>query len=294
MSQSGAKRRARPLSVALGIAVGLLVFEVVGGFLSHSLALLADAGHLLTDVAALTLSSVAAWIAGRSSSEQHTFGLQRAEILAAFINAQVLLMVCLGLLWEAWRRISDPRPVHPALMALVSGVALAGNLLALRTLHPHQGHNLNLRGAYLEVAADALSSGAVLAAALLISLTGLLWIDPVVSAAIALLILPRTISLLRQSAHILLEGAPLDIDQESLTRSLAKLPGVASIHDLHIWTLTSGVHCASLHASTLSAADPAETLERIQHALQDEGHIEHATIQLEPRDRSECETLECR
>ena len=279
----------RRLATALGISAAIVLAEVAGGIVSHSLALLADAGHALTDFAALLLSYVAVRLAERSASPRHTFGLYRAEILAAFINAQILLVACGAILYESYRRFVRPSDVAAVPMLLFGVFALAANGLSLRFLHSHREESLNLKGAYLEVASDTLASAAVIAAAAVIAGTGARWIDPALSAAIALFILPRTVSLLRQSAHILLEGAPSDIDQEDLRQLLCRLPGVLSIHDLHLWTLTSGVHYASLHVAIPPGAEAPEVLLRVQECLRREKHIEHATIQIEVCETSECD-----
>ncbi|MGH9442520.1 MAG: cation diffusion facilitator family transporter [Thermoanaerobaculia bacterium] len=284
-SHSTARRK---LAAALGIAAAIVLAEVVGGIVSHSLALLADAGHALTDFAALLLSYIAVRFAERSPSARHTFGLYRAEILAAFINAQVLLLACGAILYESFRRFGEPSDVSAVPMFLFAVFALLANGLSLRFLHSHRDENLNLKGAYLEVVSDTLASAAIIVAAAVIARTGARWIDPALSAAIALFILPRTVSLLRQSAHILLEGAPPDIDQEGLRGLLCDLPEVSSIHDLHLWTLTSGVHYASLHVAIPPGADSSRVLMRIQDCLR-EKHIEHATIQIEVRESSECD-----
>jgi cobalt-zinc-cadmium efflux system protein len=287
-SRSNTRRR---LGTALGVSAAILAVEVAGGWISHSLALLADAGHVMTDVAALSLSYIAARFAERGASPRHTFGLYRAEILAAFINAQVLLLACAAILFEAWRRFHAPSTIHPLPMLAFGVVAFGGNLASARVLHSHRHENLNLRGAYLEVAADALAAGAVIAAAAAIALTGRAWIDPALSAAIAVFILPRTVSLLRQSAHILLEGAPAEVDQPGITALLQGLPGVLSVHDLHVWTLTSGIHCASLHVAIGPSADPSGVLRAVEESLRTEQHIEHATIQIEVREPAECGPL---
>ncbi len=288
MSHSGAPARER-LAIALGISAAIVVAEVAGGIVSHSLALFADAGHTLTDVGALLLSYIAVKLAERATSARHTFGLHRAEILAAFINAQILLIACGAILYEAYRRLRRPENVATLPMILFGVFALAANGISLLFLHPHRGESLNLKGAYLEVAADTLASSAVIVGAVLIARTGARWIDPVLSAAIALFILPRTASILRQSAHILLEGAPSEIDQADLIALLGRLPGVTSIHDLHLWTLTSGVHYASLHVAILPAADPSHVLANVQDCLRKEKHIEHVTVQIEVCDPADCD-----
>ena len=288
MTRSRAPVRER-LSIALGISAAIVVTEVFGGIVSHSLALLADAGHTLTDLGALLLSYIAVKVSERSTSPRHTFGLHRAEILAAFINAQVLLLASGWILYESYRRIMVPGDVAALPMLLFGVFALAANGISLRFLHPHRAENLNLKAAYLEVAADTLASAAVIVGAATIARTGAKWIDPALSAAIALFILPRTVTLLRQSAHILLEGAPSEIDQADLLGLLGRLPGVMSVHDLHLWTMTSGVHYASLHVAILPDADPSEVLTHVQDSLRREKHIEHATVQIEVCDPADCD-----
>ncbi len=281
----------RRLGGALAISGTLVVVEAAGGAIAHSLALWADAGHVLTDAAALSLSYIAVRIAERGASAKHTFGLYRAEILAAFINAQILLVVCAAILWEAWRRLERPAPVAPIPMLAFGAVALAANVASVRFLHPHRNESLNVKGAYLELAADALAAAAVVVGAVVIAVTGREWIDPALSAAIAVFILPRTVSLLRQSAHILLEGAPAEVDQPMLTVGLQGLSGVLSIHDLHVWTLTSGVHCASLHVAIAPGSDASAVLREVEAKLRADHHVEHATIQIEVREPAECAPL---
>lgn len=291
VNEAARSRSRKRLALALALAGGILVVETAGGVLTRSLALLADAGHILTDVAALSLSYIAARFAERSASYRHTFGLYRAEILAAFINAQALLLVCAAILYEAYRRLKAPPPVASLPMLFFGIAALAGNVVSVRVLHPHRKDNLNIRGAYLEVASDALASLAVIAAAAVIAVTHRFWIDPALSAAIAVLILPRTVSLLKQSAHILLEGAPSEVNQERLRETLERVAGVASVHDLHLWSLTSGVHSASVHVTVVSGADPAAVLARVESALRQAAGIDHVTVQIEQRERAQCETL---
>jgi cobalt-zinc-cadmium efflux system protein len=280
VTRSGTPARRR-LAAALAISATIVLAEVVGGILSHSLALLADAGHALTDFGGLLLSYIAVRLADRTASPRHTFGLFRAEVLAAFINAQILLIAGLAILYEAYRRLHRPPEIHTLPMIAFAGVALAANSVSLTVLHPHRDEGLNLKTAYLEVASDALASGAVIAAAVAIAITGRGWIDAALSAVIALFILPRTVALLRQSAHILLEGAPSEIDQEDLRGLLQGLPGVSSVHDLHLWTLTSGVHYATLHVAIASGTDPSRVLADCQECLRREKNIDHATIQIE-------------
>jgi cobalt-zinc-cadmium efflux system protein len=279
------------------LTVGVLALECAGGWLSKSLALFADAAHLFADLAALTLAYAAMSMADRAPTRRHTFGLYRAEILAAFVNAQVLLVLSVWILVEAALRVRAPVEVQPRLMLVVAAVALVANLVSMRLLSQDHGHahgsashveSLNVRAAYLEVTADALGSAAVLAIAIAIPATGWHWLDPAVSAAVALIMLPRAVSLLRQSAHILLEGAPGDIDVSRLRASILAVPGVEAIHDLHFWTLTSGVNSGSVHIRAAADTERAGVLARVQTVLQTEAGVDHATIQLEMGDEMTC------
>lgn len=220
---------------------------MVGGILSGSLALLADAAHMFTDVAALILAYAVMALADRAPTGRHTFGLYRAEILAAFINAQVLLVVSGYILYEAYRRFRAPKPIETGLMLGVAVAGLAANLVSMKLLHRGREESLNVRATYLEVVMDVMGSLGVIAAALLMRPTGWYWLDPVISAAIGIFIVPRTISLLRQSGHILLEASPREVDLDALRRRVLSLPGVEQVHDMHLWTLTSGVNSASVH-----------------------------------------------
>lgn len=275
-------RRGR-LRGALLLTLGVLALEAAGGILAHSLALLADAAHLFADLASLTLAYAAMTVADRAPTGRHTFGLYRAEILAAFVNAQILLVMAVGILVEAAARFASPVPVHARLMLGVAAFALVANLAAMRLLSHRHAHreSLNLRAAYLEVFTDMLGSAAVLAVAIAIPLTGWLWLDAAVSVLVAIVILPRAISLLRQSAHILLEGAPGDIDARGIRQALLDIPGIEAIHDLHFWTLTSGVHSASVHIRAGSEIPRADVLREVQRLLQESAGVDHATIQVE-------------
>lgn len=271
----------RRLLAALGVTVAALALEVVGGFLSRSLALLADATHLFADIAALTLAYAAINLADRAPTGKHTFGLSRAEVLAAFVNAQLLLVVALYVLYRSFIRFQEPVEVRAGLMFWVALAGLAANLVAMWLLAGGRAGSLNVRAAYLEVLSDMLGSLAVVAAAVLIPLTGWAWLDAAVSGAIALFILPRAVSLLRQTAHILLEGAPREVDLPALRRRLLELPGVEEVHDLHFWTLTSGQHSASLHIRASSETPRGEVLEAVRLLLRQEADMDHATIQVE-------------
>jgi len=271
----------RRLRAAIGLTVAVLLVEVVGGLLSGSLALLADATHVFADIGALTLAYAAASLADRAPTGRHTFGLYRAEVLAAFVNAQILLLIALFLGYEAIRRLTHPIPIQTGLMLGVGVLALAVNLFSMVLLARERQTNLNMRAAYLEVLMDALGSFAVVLAAALIPLTGWSWIDPALSGVIAVVILPRAAGLLRQSVHILLEGTPGEIDVPVLRAMLQKVPGVEEVHDLHCWTLTSGLHSASVHIRASSETPRAELLGAVQRLLQERAGVEHATIQVE-------------
>ena len=282
---SGREARRRRLRAALALTAAVLALEIGGGIASGSLALLADAAHLFADIAALILAYAAITVAGRAPTGRHTFGLYRAEILAAFVNAQVLLVLAVGILVEAAMRFSTPVAVRTGVMLWIAAVALVANLAAMRLLSPgrtrDRGRNLNMRAAYLEVFTDMIGSAAVLAAAIAIPRTGWLWLDPAVSVAVAIFILPRAASLLKQSAHILLEGSPGDIDSAAVREELLGVPGIEAIHDLHFWTLTSGLHSASVHIRAGSDSPRRDLLQAVQGVLKRAAGVDHATIQVE-------------
>jgi cobalt-zinc-cadmium efflux system protein len=273
--------RKKSLLGALALTGAILVLEVGGGIFSHSLALLADAAHMFADIGALILAYAATSLAGRAPTGRHTFGLYRAEILAAFVNAQLLLVVSLYVGYEAVRRFRQPVEVHTGAMLWVAAAAVLGNGLSMALLSRGSAASLNLRAAYLEVFTDMLSSLAVLGVAIALPLTGWKWLDPAVAAAVAVVILPRAIGLLRQSAHILLEGAPGEIDLPALRQRLLTLPGVLELHDLHCWTLTSGLHSASVHIRASAETGRGEVLAAVQKLLKETAGVDHATIQLE-------------
>jgi len=280
LSASRATRK-RSLRAALCISLVFLVIEFVGGLVSQSLALLADAAHMFTDVAALILAYAAMTLADRVPTRKHTFGLYRAEILAAFVNAQVLLLVSAFILFEAYRRFQHPPEIRTTLMLWVALAGLAANLASMMFLRSGQKESLNLRAAYLEVATDLFSSIGVIAAAALIPITGWLWLDPAISAAIGLMIVPRTISILKESGHILLEGSPGEVDPARLRETILAIPGVQELHDLHIWTLTSGVNSASVHVRADPATPRGEVLEKVRELFEKQAGVDHATIQVE-------------
>lgn len=278
--RSTGARKAR-LRAALAVTLVVLVLEVVGGLVSRSLALVADANHMLADVAGLTLAYAATMLAGRAPTVRHTFGLARAEVLAAFVNAQLLLLVCGWLIYETLRRFRSPAEIRVGVMIPVAVVGLAANLVSLKILAPERRGSLNARAAYLEVLMDAAASVAVIVAGIGIAETGWTWLDLVVSGAIAILVFPRAVALLRQSAHILLEGAPGEIDVDSLRCQILALPGVEEAHDLHFWTLSSGSHSASIHIRASAETERGQVLRDVQDLLREKAGVSHATIQVE-------------
>lgn len=282
---AGQRHRGR-LVAALAITLTVMVVEAVTAVISGSLALLADAGHMLSDSAGLTIALVATWLAARPATDRWTFGWQRAEILAALTNGVILTVVGVGVIVEGIRRLQHPEAVESGLMLVVGVVGLVANLVALRLLSPGKGESLNVRGAYLEVLGDLLGSVAVIAAALVIRFTGWERADAVASIAIGVLIVPRALSLLRDVARVLLEGAPLELEVAAVREHLEKTPGVVAVHDLHAWTITSGVPVLSVHVviddDEASAAGLCRLLDAFAACLEGHFDVEHSTIQLEP------------
>ena len=277
---SAAAHRGRLLAVLL-LSLGVLVAEVVGGLLTGSLALLADAGHMVADVAGLSLALLAVWFGGRPATPGRTFGWYRAEILAAVVNAVLLLGVAGLVLVEAWRRLREPPEVAAVATLVVAVAGLAANATSLLLLRRGQADSLNLRGAYLEVYGDLLGSAAVVVAAAVIALTGWQAADPLASALIGLLILPRTWRLLREAVDVLLEATPRGLDLEEVRSHILAAPGVVDCHDLHAWTITSGMPVLSVHVVIEDQAVPGMVLDRLGACLAGHFDIEHSTFQLE-------------
>jgi cobalt-zinc-cadmium efflux system protein len=274
------------LTVALCLTAVVLVVELVGGILTGSLALLADAAHMFTDVAGLGMSLLAATLAARPTTDARTFGYMRLEILAAVVNALLLFGAAALVLVEAVRRLGDPPEVDGGLMLVFALVGLAANGVSLLLLHGGHRESMNVRGAYLEVMGDLLGSGAVVVGAVVVALTGALVADPVVSALVAVLILPRTWQLLREAVDVLLEATPRGVDMDDVRRHLLGTPGVVGVHDLHAWTITSGLPVLSAHVvvdgATLARGDGGQVLDRLGECLAGHFDIEHCTFQLEP------------
>jgi cobalt-zinc-cadmium efflux system protein len=284
----GARHRGR-LAVVLVLTSAVLVLEVVGAAIANSLALLADAGHALTDVGGIALALAAIWIAQRPATNRRTYGFLRLEILAAVVNAVILLLIAVFILVEAWRRLGEPPAIQSGAMLVVALVGLGANAASLFLLRDAQAESLNLRGAYLEVLGDLAGSVAVIVAAAVIALTGWTWADVAASAVIAALILPRTFALLRDATNVLLEATPKGVDMDHVRAHILDAPGVVDCHDLHAWTITSGMNVVSAHVVLRDGADPAAALESLAACLADDFDIEHSTFQLETVDRRRLE-----
>ena len=269
------------LVATLSLTVAFMLVELVAGLWTGSLALVADAGHMLTDAGALALALFASWIAARPPTPAKTYGYYRAEILAALVNAVVLLGVAAVVLYEAWRRILAPPAVLGVPMALVATAGLAVNVTGAWLLHRGARESLNVRAAYLEVLSDALSSLAVMIAAVIVITTGLTIADPLASAAIALLIVPRTWQLLRQAVNVLLEGTPAHLELTEIEAAMTRVDGVRRVHDLHVWTLTSGREAMSAHVVVADVRESERLLEALHALLHARFGIDHTTIQLE-------------
>ena len=277
------------LVIVLALSLTIRVVEVVGALVANSLALLADAGHMLTDVSGIGLALLAIWFAGRPPTAGRTFGYLRVEIIAAVTNAFLLFGVATFILVQAWQRLAEAPEVASGLMLVVALVGLAANGISLALLRRAQADSLNMRGAYLEVMGDFAGSVAVIVAALVIAATGWTQADAVASVAIGLLILPRTIALLRDATDILLEATPKGVDMGHVRQHILEAPGVIDCHDLHAWTITSGVNVVSAHVVLGEGADAALALESLATCLADDFDIEHSTFQLETADRRRLE-----
>ena len=275
------------LKGALILTSLVLVAEVVGGIVSNSLTLLADAGHMATDVGALALSLFVAWLSRQPASPQKTYGYLRWEILAAFFNGAALLLISVAIVWEAIARLQHPEPVQTGLMLIVASIGLAVNLFSARLLHAGAEHSLNVRGAYLHVLSDLLGSVAAVIAALFIRYKGWTIADPIASIVMTLLIVRGSWSLIKESVDILLEATPKHIDVVAVRQSLQNIAHIESVHDLHVWTLTSGVVAMSAHALVLDPLHHQNALEAMTRALALHG-VHHVTIQIEGKPLEEC------
>lgn len=272
---------ARCLRQALIITASFMVVEFVGGWWTNSLALIADAGHMLTDAAALGLSLFAIWFIRRPATPEKTYGYFRVEILAALINGVALVGIALAVLYESYERFLRPQEVKSLEMLLIGSLGLVANLASAYVLHSSHLDNLNVRGALLHVIGDVLGSVAVIVAALAMRLAGAYWADPAVSALVSLLILASAWKLVRDSVAILLEGTPSHVNVAEMKQELSKVPGVEAVHDLHVWTLTSGVHVMTCHAVVGDERRRNEVLSRLSELSRERFNVRHTTIQIE-------------
>ncbi len=280
------------LVAALAVLSVMTVVQVVAGFATRSLALVSDAGHMLTDVGGLGMALAAIHVADRASLRRgRTFGLYRLEILAALANALLLFGVAIYVLVEAVRRWNDPADVLAGPMLVVAVVGLVANLVAFGLLREGSRDSLNVRGAYLEVVSDLLGSLGVIAAAVVLQVTGWEWVDPVVGVAIGLFILPRAWRLGAQAMRILVQAAPLGTDLAAIETQLHAIDGVVDVHDLHVWTLTSEMDVASVHLMVRDGTDTHGVLDRARVVLRDGHGIGHATLQVEPDTHEGCDEL---
>jgi cobalt-zinc-cadmium efflux system protein len=280
-SHSAAGRHTKALLGATALGLAVLVIELIAGIASNSLALLADAGHMFADVSGLALSLGAIWLAARPRSDARTFGLYRLEILAAAGNAVLLLGIAAFVLLEAIRRLAAPPDLEPRIVVVVAILALGANLFSLRLLSAGRKESLTMRGAYLEIVGDLLGAAAVLVAGVVILATGWRQADSAASIVVAGLIVPRTVSILRESLDVLLEATPKEVDLSEVERHILEAPGVIDVHDLHAWTITSGMNVVSAHVVLADDGRPGDVLDHLGLCLADDFDINHSTFQLE-------------
>ena len=284
--QSKSDDNKRRVKIALVLTATFMVVEVIGGILSGSLALLADAGHMLTDTMALTLAAVAFGVSARPADSKRSYGYHRFQILAAFVNGLSLLLVVGWILIEAMRRLMSPQDVMGTTMLIVASAGLLVNIIAFIVLHGGDRENLNIRGAALHVAGDLLGSIAAIVAAIVIIFTAWMPIDPILSVVVALLILRSAWYLVKRSAHILLEGAPEWLDQDSMqNRLVERIPAINSIHHVHVWGLTPQHLMLTMHvALNDSPTDATAVVRRVKAILREDFGIRHSTIEIETED----------
>ena len=278
-------RHRRALTAVLALTTLIAIAEVIGALITGSLVLIADAAHMTADAAGVGLSLLAAYFAARPATARRTFGYARAEILAAMVNGVLLFGMAAFIFIEAIRRLISPSPVQSGLLIVFGVIALAANGVSLLLLRRGQAESLNLRGAFLEVASDTLGAAAVIVTGIVIATTGFTRADPIASLAVGLLILPRTWQLLREAVDVLLEASPRGIDLTEVRRHMTELGGVRGVHELHAWTITSGLPVLSAHvvvdAEILADGRSGMMLDRLQDCLRGHFDVEHSTFQLE-------------
>jgi cobalt-zinc-cadmium efflux system protein len=278
-SQGGGK----DLLIALSITLLMMIVEIIGGLLSNSLALLSDAGHMLTDNLAILLSFFALKFASLPATEHKTFGFYRLEILAAFVNGIVLVVISIVIIYQAYLRMVHPQPIHGLLMLIVAAIGLVANVIGALFLVKHSHSSLNIRGAYLHILGDALSSVGVVIGGVIIMYTGWYLIDPILSILIALVIIYGSWSLVKESVNILLESAPSHINIDAITEEIGKIKGVKEAYHIHLWTITSGVYSLSAHViiDDQLVSRSREVVDEIRSLLLQKFNVLHSTIQLE-------------
>lgn len=278
---TAAARHATRLAWALGLTATYMLVEIIGGLITGSLALLADAAHMLTDVGGLALALLAIRFAAREATPQRTYGFLRLEVLSALTNAVVLLLLTVYILYEAYKRFIFPPEILSGPMLAVAVVGLAVNLVSMRLLAAGSSESVNVKGAYFEVLSDMLGSIGVIVAALLMMWKGWWMADPIIGAGIGLFIVPRTWVLLKQVTHILMEGVPPNVDIATLERKLSSIQGVAAVHDLHVWTITSGFDAMSCHLVVDDLSLHRKVLQEARRIVKEEFGIDHITVQVE-------------
>lgn len=278
------------LKLVLGLTLTYLIAEIIGGILTKSLALLADAGHMFTDVGGLALALFAINMASRPPSPEKTYGYYRAEILASLTNAIVLIGISIYILYEAYQRFLNPPEVQSKTMLIIAAIGLVVNIAGMIILRKSSKESLNMKGAYFEVLSDMLTSIGVIVAGVIMLTTGWYYADPLLSAGIGLFILPRTWILLKDSVAVLLEGTPKDVNIAELRASILNLENVEGVHDLHVWSLTSGINATSVHISLDTSADYSQSLKSINNFIKSNFKITHTTIQLEKTGNDEPQT----
>lgn len=283
------------LKLVLLVTCAVMAVEVVGAYVSGSLALLADAGHMVTDAAAVALALSASYVATRPATARRTYGFHRAEILAALVNAVVLLVVCTYLAYAGIRRLVDPVDVDAGPMLAFAVVGLVANAVSLGILTGRRGGSLNMKGAYLEVLSDLLGSVTVVVAGVVVALTGFARADSIASLVIAAMILPRSFALLKDALDVLLETTPEHVDLDDVRRHLGKVPGVVDVHDLHAWMITSGMPMLSVHVTVtddvLAERGVGSLLDEFSECVSAHFEVDHATFQVEPESHRSHEHL---
>lgn len=288
---TAAAQHAGRLTWALALTATYMIAEVIGGLVTGSLALLADAAHMMTDVGGLALALLAIRFAAREATPQRTYGYLRMEVLSALTNAVVLLQLTVYILYEAYQRFLAPPEVLSGPMLIVAAIGLVVNLISMRLLAGGSSESLNVKGAYFEVLSDMLGSIGVIVAALLMMWKGWALADPIIGAGIGLFIVPRTWTLLKQVTHILMEGTPPNVDLGMLERKLMEIDGVTAVHDLHVWTVTSGFDAMSGHLVVTDMSRGREALREARRVMKDDFGIDHVTVQIEDEALRAEETL---